>query len=279
MAVTTSQQMSRYYTQFQGVEVTFTKEVIRATLLNPKQVYLKCLGYQWPCILYSSSMTGAKVLASVRASLKDALKQAKNAVSLRFSFILPDKPDPLAFFVSARIVGMSPYGAENPDLSFLQLQFAQRPPDDLIEILGGLLEANINAQRRGEERIIMSPDTIKKLSLDFKGTQLLVSNVPRKCILRDLSFSGAKIIIHGIPQFLMQKPALLHVEFEDPAEVFDVPGTIIRFEPVAGRTEIAAFALLFDTASVPIGYKMRINSYIRQFKAPKPGTAPAATTA
>lgn len=269
MAVTTSQQISRYYNQFQNAEVTFTKEVIKATMLYPKQVYLKCLGYQWPCILYSSSMSGAKVLASVRSSLKDALQQSKNVVSLRFSFLQQDKADPLTFFVAARVVGQTPYGSANPELSFVQLQFTQRPPDDLIEILGSLLEAGINAQRRREERIIMNPDSVKKLGLVPKGTQLLVANVPRKCILRDLSFSGAKVIIHGVAQFLLNKPALLHVEFDDPSETIEIVGKIIRFEPVQGRTDIAAFALLFHEGNTPIAYKMRINAYLRQFKPPK----------
>ena len=186
MPVTTSQQISRYYDQFRDVEVTFTKEVIKTTLLYTKQVYLKAVGYQWPVIIYSTSLSGAKIIANLQGSLKDALKQSNNIVSLRFSFLRRDKPDPLAFFVGARVAGIQPYQGTNQQLYFLTLQFTQRPPDDLIVILGSLLEANVNAQRRREERIIVNPDSMKKLRLASRGTVVSIANVPRKCIIRDV---------------------------------------------------------------------------------------------
>jgi hypothetical protein len=268
MAVTTSQQISRYYEQFQTTEVTFTKEIIRALLLNTKQVFLKSLGYQWPCIIYSSSMTGAKIITTMQQSLKETLQKSKNAVSLRYSFIQREKTDPLAFFVSAKIAGISPYGDPQKGLSFLNLTFTQRPPDDLIERLGNILEANIASQRRSEERIIITPDSAKKIGLASKGAQILVDNVPRKGLIRDISFSGAKIIMPGIPQFLTNKKALLTLEFEDPSEQLPLTGTIVRFETVEGRSDIAAFAIRFDEDSVPMAYKMRLSNYLRPIKKP-----------
>ena len=112
MAVTTSQQISHYYNQFQNTDVTFTKEVIRALMLNTKQVFVKALGYQWPCIIYSSSMRSAKIITTMTQALKETLQKSKNTVSLRFSFIQREKTDPLAFFVSAKIAGISPYGVK-----------------------------------------------------------------------------------------------------------------------------------------------------------------------
>ena len=148
MALTTSQQISRYYEQFESTEVTFTREITLALLLNTKQVFLKSLGYQWPCIIYSSSMKGAKVITTMQPSLKETLQKSKNTVSLRFSFIQPEKNDPLTFFVSAKIAGISPYGDPKKGLSFLNLVFTQNPPDDLIKRLGTILEAKIASQRR-----------------------------------------------------------------------------------------------------------------------------------
>ena len=169
MAVTTSQQISHYYNQFQNTDVTFTKEVIRALMLNTKQVFVKALGYQWPCIIYSSSMRSAKIITTMTQALKETLQKSKNTVSLRFSFIQREKTDPLAFFVSAKIAGISPYGDPQKGLSFLNLAFTQRPPDDLIERLGNILEANVTSQRRREERIIITPDSTKKLNLASKA--------------------------------------------------------------------------------------------------------------
>ncbi len=266
MAVTTSQQISRYYDQFQNTEVTFTKEVIKALLLNTRQVFIKCLGYQWPCIIYSSSMKGAKVITTMQGALKDSIQKSKNLVSLRFSFILRDKNDPLAFFVSAKISGISPYGDPQRGFSFLNLVYTQRPPDDLIERLGYILEANVASQRRREERIIISPDTIKKIRLASKGAQVEVDNVPRKVLIRDISFGGAKVIMSGVPQFLVNKAATIRFIFDDPREVVTITGQIVRFEPVEGRSDIAAFALQYDEAAVPMSYKMRLSEYLRPIK-------------
>lgn len=268
MAVTTSQQITNFYQQFEQTEVTFTKEVNQALLLNTKQVFIKCLGYQWPCIIYSCSMTAAKVITTLQPSLKDALNKSKNVVSLRFSFIQREKTDPLAFFVSARIAGISPYGDPAKGLSFLNLQFTQRPPDDLIERLGNLLSANVSFLRRREERIIVSPDVQKKLNLTSTGVQITVDNVPRKGLLRDLSFGGAKVLMQGVPQFLVNKATDLHLEFEDPTETLTISGTIVRYESVEGRTDIAAFAIEFTENKVPMPFKMRLSEYLRFIKQP-----------
>lgn len=268
MAVTTSQQISRYYEQFQTADVTFTKEVIRALMLNTKQVFLKATGYQWPCIIYSSSMVGAKIIANLQTSLKEAFNKSKGLVSLRFSFHQRDRVDSLAFFVSAKIVGIAPYGDSAQGLHYLSLQYTQRPPDDLIERLGQVLEASIAAKRRREERIIMSPDVAKRLGLASKSAVVVVDHVPRKVLLRDISFGGAKVIMHGVPQFLVNKAALVQIDFEDPTETVGITGTIIRFEPVEGRPDIAAFAIRFSETGVPMAYKMRLSEYLRTVKQP-----------
>lgn len=267
MPVTTSQQISRYYQQYHAIEVTFTKEVIKATHLYSKQVYIKCLGYHWPCIVYSSSMSGAKVIVNITSSLRDALKKSNNMISLRFSFLQPDKTDALAFFVSSKIAGSSPYGEKNPELSFATINFTQRPPDDLIEILGELLDANVNSRKRSEERIMVTSDSLRKLGLGTKGALLTIEQVPRKCIIRDLSFSGAKVIIVGLAKFLVNRSAVLRLQLADDEGHIELVGTVVRFEAVEGRTDIAAFAIQFDEDKIPISYKLKINAFLRTIKA------------
>ncbi|MCG8478028.1 MAG: hypothetical protein MI724_02955, partial [Spirochaetales bacterium] len=43
-------------------------------------------------------------------------------------------------------------------------------------------------------------------------------------------------------------------------------GQIVRFEPVEGRSDIAAFALQYDEEAVPMSYKMRLSEYLRPIK-------------
>ena len=268
MPVTTTQQIARFFDQFQEIDVAFTREVIRATNLYPRQVYLKCKGQNWPCVIYSSSMTSARVIVSMNAAMDTALRGSNNLVSLRFSFYQRDKSNPLAFFVSARVAGISEYNTDHRQLSFLTLSFTQRPPDDLIEVLGVLLEANINAKRRKEERIVLTADSVRKLGLKGKHTLVLVEGVPRKCIIRDLSFGGAKLVFVGEAQFLLRKQVTLRIEVEEKREPLEVSGTVIRFEPVDGREDISAFAVQYNENSVPVEYKVRLSNYLKSHGRP-----------
>lgn len=267
MAISTSQQIARYYQQYSDVDVTFTKDVIKATLLNPKQVYLKCTGYQWPIVVYSASMTGAKVIANMKTSLSEAIKKSNNMVSLRLSFLQRDKADPLSFFVGAKIAGYTPYGQEKPELYFLTLTYTQRPPDDLIEILGRLIDANTSSARRKEERIPVTADSARAMGLNHKDAMVYIDGVPRRCIVRDVSFGGAKVVILGLAKFLVNKQANLRLTLTETDEEVDVPATVVRFEAVEGRSDIAALALQFDTETIPMKYKLMISGFLNSNKA------------
>src|SRR5271157_4322955 len=65
MSIVTSQQLTRYYEQYKTTDVTFNKQVITALGLVAKGVYLKIQDRQLPCIVFSSSMASARVIASV----------------------------------------------------------------------------------------------------------------------------------------------------------------------------------------------------------------------
>ena len=147
---------------------------------------------------------------------------------------------------------------------FLSLSYTQRPPDNLIEVLGSLLEASMNSQKRSEERILINPASLKKLGIPNKETVVFVENVPRKGILRDLSFSGAKIIIVGVAKFLVDKVVQLKLDLEEKS--LRISGKVLRFEPVEGRKDLAALVILFDKENVPMEYKMIINEYLKSIK-------------
>ena len=269
MAFTTSQQISRYYDTFSEQEITFTKEVIHAIMLDPKSVYLKCTGSQWPCVIYSSSMRSSKVIVNMQESLKTALRKSNNLVSLRYSFVQPDKSDPLSFLVSSKIAAFTPYSRENSNLSFMNLEFTQRPPDGLIDVLGSLLDANANSRNRKDIRITITEENAEQLGLKLRDIQLYIQGVPRKCVLRDISFGGAKVVIIGVPKLLLNKEATIRLPFGDTGEVIDVAGSVIRFEGVEGRDDIAAIAIRFDDERVPVRLKLRLNEYLKLQQSPK----------
>jgi hypothetical protein len=261
MAFITSQKITDFYERFKSIEVTFSKEIIQVTRLITAQVYLKCGGDFWPCVVYSTSFQGAKVAANIHSGLLQKLQTTNNSISLRLCFKKPDVDAPVTFFVSGRISGYTPYG-ESKDISLFSIQFTQRPPDDLIEIMGRVLDANVNSAKRKEERLLLSSDLIRKIGLMAKETAIFIQGVPRRCILRDISFSGTKIIMMGIAKFLSDREVSVRLDFEDPRESYSIKGIIVRTEEVEGRKDLVALAVQFVDGAVPMGYKVRLNEYL-----------------
>jgi hypothetical protein len=264
MSITTSQQIAKYYDTFISVPVVFTKELIAVTGLIPQQVFLKCTGEQWPCVIYSTSFKEAKLIINTRGGLREKIDKSNNVASLRFCFRAAGKNDSLTFYVGGKVLNFSPYNAQNTDVSFMNLAYTQRPPDDLIDILGQIIETNINSAKRKEERILITPDSVRRLGIASKDTVVYIQGVPRKCILRDLSFSGAKLIMFGIAKFLMNKELILRIELEEPQEYINIRGTAIRSEDVEGRRDLAAIAVHFDDGQVPMSYKLHVNACLTQ---------------
>ena len=62
MGISTSLQISRYYDFFRDKEIVFTKANLQLLKIDPRQIYLKCGGGQWPCIINSSSLQSAKII-------------------------------------------------------------------------------------------------------------------------------------------------------------------------------------------------------------------------
>jgi hypothetical protein len=266
MGIITSQKIAVYYDRFKDIDVTFTKEIIQVTGLLTQQVHLKCGNDFWPCVVYSSSFQSAKVVANVKTGLTGKLHQANNAVNLRFCFKSVEKGNPVTFFVAGRVMGSAPYGGSS-DVLLLTVQFTNRPPDDLIEIMGRVLDANVNSSKRKEERITISTDIQRKLKLLSRESAVFIQKIPRRCILRDMSFSGAKLIMMGVAKFLIDKEAALRFDFDDPRESFLVQGKFIRAETVEGKKEMVALAMQFDEAIVPMGYKIRLNDFMATVRA------------
>lgn len=267
MAVVTSQQLSSYYDLYRAVEVTFTKDVVQLLGFQQEHVALKLLGVPWQCLIYSSSLQGAKIILNLKPEQIEKLRAGSNLVSLRYGFKVADKAEPVTFFANGKIKGYNRYNtATNNDLYFMTLEFTQRPSDDLIEILGRFLEANVNSQKRRDIRIPVSEATVKKIGFASCNTIVAVERVDRKCLIRDLSFGGAMVLIPGVAKFLMGRSAVLRLVLEDTAQVLTIAGTFVRVEPVDGRRDITQAALQFDEAAVPHVYKLKINDAVRTLK-------------
>jgi len=266
MGIINTQRVETFYNTFKGIDITFTKDMIQVTGLITEQVHLKCGSDFWPCVFFSTSFQGAKVVANIKSGLIDKLQKANNSVSLRYCFKNPDDGTPLTFFVAGRVLGVAPYKNSN-DVSLLSIQFTQRPPDDLIEIIGRVLDANVNSTKRKDEKILITNDSQRKIKLLSKETVAFIQDVPRRCILRELSFYNAKVVMLGVAKFIVDKETALRFDFDDPRESFLVKGKFVNSEEVEGKQEMIALAMDYDEAHIPMGYKIRINEYLNTARA------------
>jgi PilZ domain len=278
MSIITSQQLTKYYEQYTTVDVTFNKQVVTALGLVTKGVYLKIQDRQLPCMVFSSSMSTARVIANVPAAVMLALKQANNRLALRWCFKLPEKLEPITFFVPCRPAGFTHYAVQGPDVQFVSLEFTQRPPDDLIQILGSLLEANANAQRRKDERIVLTAETVKKLGLESREAALILGPKTLKCILRDLSFSGAKVVVSGSEDAFKDRAVSLKFSRTDEMPEMTIPASVRRVEEIGGRKDILAVSMEYS-ADPPTSYKLLINSYVSTIRKAAPAAGDAAPAA
>ncbi len=278
MSIVTTQQLARYYEQYRTTEVTFNKQVAGATGLVSRNVYLKIQDRQLPCVVFSSSMAGARVIAGITAAITTTMQQANNRVTLRWCFKQPDKVEPITFFVPSHAAGFTRYAASNPDLQIVALEFTQRPADDLIQILGMLLEANANAKRRKDERIVLSSEAMKKIGLESREAALVVDHTAYRCALRDVSFSGAKILTAGSTDAFADRHIALKISRGDPGSDILLAGIVRRAEEVGGHKDIISLGVEFE-GDTPMTWKLLISTYLSSARKPSPDGTPAGDSA
>jgi hypothetical protein len=71
----------------------------------------------------------------------------------------------------------------------------------------------------------------------------------------------------GVAKFLLEKEASIRIEFNDPKEVYTIKGKFVRVENVEGKKEMVALGLNFDEATIPMGYKIRLNDMLTSIRA------------
>ncbi len=265
MSFATSQQINKYLEAYKDVFVTFSKEIIEVLSFDVKQAFVKASGGQWPCIINSASMSGATIICNKNSGiLKKISSQSFSNASLRFSFLDPDSKEPISFFVTIKLVGVSDYQME--DLALVTLAYTQRAPDALIERLGRIIEANVNAKRYATEKVVLTDSIMRRVALSKKETVVFVDEIPRRCILQNISFVGATVYIMGVASFLKNKAVTLKFDFLDPDTVITVKGHTIGALPLKDRKDLVSLTIEYESQSIPMNYKLYLNRY---FELPK----------
>ena len=265
MPLPSSQLISRYYDLYRDKEITFTKETLHYLRIDPRQIYIKCAGGQWPCIINSTSFQYSKIILGVGSgAIAEIKKKPDMPVQVRYCFIQEDNT-PLSFFVTGHVTQIFPFKETN-ELVIITISFTQQPPDDLILRMGQFIDTNENFTNRRDERIIINKDIVRRLNLAKEETIINVSGVPRRCILRDLSFGGCKVMCMGVPKFLVNKDSDLKLTFIEPQVSFNIPGIIKNAESLEGRKDICLISIAFNPEQVPMQFKVLINQFLTNNK-------------
>lgn len=257
-----SYQIKSYYERYKEVDITFNKKIMEFIQVIPTEIFLKCKDYTYPCIINSSSMTGARVIAQVNTLFFNRVKSNNDIVHLRFAFHKGDSPGQISFYVLARMEEYTPLESKKPDLYFIDLKYAQRPPNDLVIILGTLIEAGATIKKRKNERIAITPESLRMLRIKGAQAVLLLKGTSQKCLLRDISLSGAKVITAGNNEKYLEKGVVLVIHTNESMILGKIPGKVKRCEGIKGQEGFLALAIHYDEGSIPPEYSKRIIDYI-----------------
>lgn len=260
MSFATSQQIDKYLELYKDVSLPFSKEVVEVLSFDTKQVYIKASGGQWPCIMHSSSMQGTKIICNQNSPLlKNLSTKGISNASIRFSFSDGDSKEPIAFFVNVKLIGVSDY--QPPDIVLVSLSYTQRAPDALIERLGKVISASVNAKRFPNEHISLSDTNMRRIALTRKETVIFIDGVPRRCILQSVSFAGAMVYMMGVAAFLKKKAITLKFEFSDPDLTLSLKGKTVEATPLEDRKDLVSLIIEFEPPQIPMNYKLYLSRY------------------
>jgi len=265
MSINTARQTSRYYDYYRDKEIVFTKANLKSLRIDPRQIYIKCNGGQWPCLINSSSLMQAKIIIGTASGCYSSLTKNKDVpISIRYCFF-DQNNEPIQFFVNCTVYKIENYQGSN-ELALVTLNFTSRPPDDLILRIGEFIEVNENFTNRKEERISLNENSMRQLGIPKEESYIFIAGVPRKCIMKDLSFGGARVMLVGIPKFLQDKTVDLRLFFTDTNEKISLVGTVKAADFLTGRKDISVIHIEFNTDDIPMAYKFHINSYITSYQ-------------
>lgn len=264
MGLLTKQDIDNYYRNYKSDEIVFNKSITNLLGIQPKHIYLKYKDTQRPCIIYSSSMTKAKVIASLPPEVLKEL-QAEHSINLRFAVKNEEKKnDSIFFFIKCKIVDLTTYRPEQ-NLFLIDFSFINKPPETLIILLGRVLEAKKNSVNRSDDRIIINKEEANNLGLLSTAVKLSIDNIPRQAIIRDISFSGMKLLLAGNAKFLNNKTIKVSFQHKIYNEII-LLGKSTRSESLVNRKDIVVLAVQFDKKTVPVEYNLLINEYIKSHK-------------
>ena len=167
-------------------------------------------------------MINAKIIINFNTKIFEELRKTKNFATLKFSFNPPDEKKSIVFFISTKVHSYKLYNPDDNTTYMVNLSFTQKPSDFLIEKIGEIIDENEKIEKRKDIRINLNSDNLKILEMESNNIISKIDNIDRKCLLRNISASGAVILFSGIPKYLINKKIIL--KFNAKRNKLNLPG-------------------------------------------------------
>ncbi len=246
--------LQNLYQEYLDTELTYTKEVASGLGLLPAESSLKWQGELFPCVVHSCTFRAAKVLVRLTGAQWKAMDLGSKITTLTLTFLQPKTGKKELFQFNGTLQALQQHGAPENELSILlAVVFSHRPPEGFLQAHGSYLNLKKEANQRREDRIPLNADARELLGLASLNTTVVVDHIERKCLLRELSYNGARVILTGVAPFLLDKPFTLAVPMAG-RDSLDIPGRILRAEAVDGHKGLAVIALGYHPDRVPLEY-------------------------
>jgi hypothetical protein len=246
--------LQNMYQEYLDTELTYSKEVAAGLGLLPAEASLKWQGALFPCVVHSCSFRVAQVLVRLTEAKWKEMEAGSRIGTLTLTFLQPKTAKKELFQFNGSLQVVQYHGAGEGELSVLMtVTFSHRPPEGFLQAHGSYLGLKKEANQRKEDRIPMTNQARDLMGLSNLNTTVTVDHIDRKCLIRELSYTGARAILTGVAPFLLDKPFALTVPMVDPHPM-SIPGRIVRAEPVEGHKGLAVIALGYHPDRVPVEY-------------------------
>ncbi|MBN1697856.1 MAG: PilZ domain-containing protein [Spirochaetales bacterium] len=265
--VRTRHQSDEFYNKYHDLDVSFAGKVIKAIRMIPQKTYLRFSGESIPCILYSSSFSGARIIIPLNKKTCEKISLGNKTATLNLSFLDTQGKDPISIFINAKITGFTPYKSDRPDINFVTLRYSNKPPDELIFRLGEVCESLNDMSRRKERRLIIDDEKAVSMNLRTDKISLFCDGKRNNCIIRDISYSGAKVITRGNPETYLDKRVMLILNVKGVNGIGEMLCSVVHCEGIHtyDAENFIALGLRFDMEGIPESYKTWLKTYLERF--------------
>lgn len=255
------------YDEYSHHDVTFNPKVIKSLGLVVDRILLKCGDVKLPCIIFSSSLVGSRILIKLSEEHHNYIKRKKGAVSLSFTFKDQIQKKEISFFVHSKVVSLSIYNESNPELYYCIIEFTNKAPDDLFNILGRYIFKQENRHKRAEERYIIHNNHKSSVCKNLHETIFFNSGKGKRCILTEISIFSAKLILVGHEtEWIKGSSVMLIIKCREMEGIGEMLGHVERVELVSQEQSLYSVIIVFNQEFIPPTYKMWVSEFMEMVK-------------